>query len=124
MYSDGMGQGTGEEYPRDPTLLIQAPVFDDSKFGSRHILRRDVLWEPESEEDRQYVTPVQMEGPMSVSFNTGKLRHELTEEAIYVTGRWSDLQLMQVGMAGHRVTRVGFPDTLIKVGRAPEPDSD
>ena len=124
MYSENMmGKGLGEEYPRDPTLLIQAPVFDDSKFGSYQTLRENILWVPKSKEEGQYMTSVQMKGPMLVSFNAGQLRHQLDNEGIHVTGKWSDLQLMQVGI-GTKFTKVGFPDTLIESMEPPAPDRD
>ena len=49
-------------------------------------------------------------------FNTGYVGQPGADVNTRATGKWSDLQLMQVGPSRHKVTRVGFPDTLVLVG--------
>lgn len=119
MYSDFAGKGTGEVYPREPTLLIQAPFFE--KFGP------DAPWHPEENplfagglDGKSYaITAPTLHGPLEVSFNTGYVGQPAAGQDTLVTGKWSDLQLMQVGPSGFRVIRAGFPDTLVTTGRAP-----
>lgn len=93
MYSDEAFQGMGDAYPREPTLLIRPPVFGSSRTDSSS------------------------HGPMSVSFNTAYVGQPAAGEGTWVTGKWSELQLMRVDLAGHTVTSVGFPDTLVTLGK-------
>ena len=94
MYSDKELKGMGETYPREPTLLIQPPVIEPFQSSS----------------------PIS--GPMSVSFNTAYVGQPAADEDTWVTGNWSELQLMQTDLLGHTLTTVGFPDTLVTLGRA------
>lgn len=120
MYSENnMGQGLGEEYPRDPTLLIQAPIFDDSKPGWPRRAPEDILLARSLDGKDSQITAGTVQGPMAVSFNTGQLRKLVAGEGVYVTGKWSALQLMRVNMWGRPESVVGFPDTLVTVGKAP-----
>ena len=118
MYSDGVFKGMGETYPRDPTLLIQPPSFVDPRPESPRFTDEDSLVAQNLGGRSYVITAPIMHGPMSVSFNTGYVNQSVAEENTLVTGKWSDLQLMQIGPSGHRITRVGFPDTLITLGRA------
>ena len=118
MYSDGFYKGMGEAYPREPTLLIQPPSFDISGSDSPRYTDKDSLV-AQSLNGRSYViTAPIVHGPMSVSFNTGYVGQPVAGEDTSVTGKWSDLQLIQIGPSGCRITRVGFPDTLITLGKA------
>lgn len=119
MYSDGFGKGMGAEYPRDPTLLLQSPVFDDSKPESPRHTDSDALVAQRLDGKSYVITAPIVHGPVEVSFNTGYVGQSAVGENTVVTGKWSDLQLMQVGPSGHRLTRVGFPDTLVRLGKAP-----
>ena len=119
IYSDGFGQGTGEEYPRDPTLLLQPPVFDDSNPESPRHTDGDSLVAQSLDGKNNVITASTVHGPVEVSFNTGYVGQSAVGENTVVTGKWSELQLMQVGPSGHRLTRVGFPDTLVRTGTAP-----
>lgn len=119
MYSDGFGKGMGEEYPRDPTLLLQPPVFDDSTPESPRRTDSDSLVAQRLDGKSYVITAPIVHGPVEVSFNTGYVGQSAAGENTMVTGKWSDLQLMQVGPSGHRLTRVGFPDTLVRTGTAP-----
>ena len=67
------------------------------------------------------VTAPFMHSPVCVSFNTGYVGEPTAGENKWATGKWSDLRLMQVGFpgSGHKLTVVGFPDTLITAARAP-----
>ena len=116
LYSDGLGRGAGDAYPREPTLLLQSPPFEPS--DSQHV-REDLLWARDRFGGWQNITAPFVHGPVCLSFNTGFVGQPAVGENTRVTGRWSELQLMQVGPAEHQVTRVGFPDTLITVGSAP-----
>lgn len=119
MYSDGFGKGTGEEYPRDPTLLLQPPVFGNPRPASPRGTDGDSLVAQSLDGKRHVITAPIVHGPVQVSFNTGYVGQSAVGEDTVVTGKWSDLQLMQVGLSGHRVTRVGFPDTLMETGQMP-----
>ena len=120
MYSDGWGKGMGEAYPREPTLLIQAPAFEDPGPESIEAHGRRLTLSPKSLDGRSHViTAPIMHGPMSINFNNGYVGQPAAGENTYVTGKWSELQLMQVGRPGHKFTRAGFPDTLITLRRAP-----
>ena len=119
MYSDGHGKGMGEEYPRDPTLLLQPPVFDDSKPESPRHTDGDSLVAQSLDGKSHVITAPIVHGPVEVSFNTGYVGQSAVGEKTVVTGKWSGLQLMQVGFSGRRLTRVGFPDTLVRLGEVP-----
>ena len=119
FYSDGFGKGMGMEYPRDPTILIQAPMLDDAVPESpRHTDGEDLVVQSLDGKNHVITAPI-IHGPVEVSFNTGYVGQSAVGENTVVTGKWSDLQLMRVGPSGHRVTRVGFPDTLVTTGKAP-----
>ena len=124
MYSDGFGKGTGDVYPRDPTLLIQAPIWEDSKPESPRHTSDDSLFARRPDGSNHCITAPIVHGPMLLSFNSAYVGQPADGENTWVTGRWSELQLMQVGFSGHRVTRVGFPDTLTALGKVPAPDPD
>lgn len=119
MYSDFAGKGVGDTYPRDPTLLIQAPFFE--KFGPNAPPYRDEnpLVAQSLDGGSHAITATNMHGPMSVSFNTGYVGKPAVGKNTWATGHWSELQLMQVGPPGFKSIRAGFPDTLITLGRAP-----
>ena len=112
MYSDDALKGMGGAYPRDPTLLIQPPAFHMGT-GLEDI-RKDLLFAQNLEGKGCSITPPFLHGPMSVSFNNGHVGQPVTGEDTRITGKWSELQLMQVGPPGLRTTKVGFPDTLVK----------
>ncbi|MXW20138.1 MAG: hypothetical protein F4Z95_04985 [Gammaproteobacteria bacterium] len=118
MYSDGMLKGMGEAYPREPTLLIQPPVFDDARAESPRGAIEEALFAQSQDGRKHSITAPIMHGPMSISFNTGYLGQPGADENTWATGHWSEMQLMQVGFAGHKITRVGFPDTLVQLARA------
>ncbi len=116
MYSEEMGKGVGEAYPREPTILLQAPDFhleapEQERRGGMPLDREGHSPRP--------VTAPYMHGPVSVSFNTGYVGEPTAAENTWATGKWSDLRLMQVGFpgSGHMLTVAGFPDTLITLGR-------
>lgn len=119
MYSDGWGKGMGEAYPREPTLLIQAPAFEDPGSESSEYRPENPLFAQGRDGSSNFITAPIMHGPMSISFNNGYVGQPAAGENTYVTGKWSELQLMQVGPPEHKFTRAGFPDTLITLGRAP-----
>ena len=119
MYSDGAGKGMGDAYPREPTLLIQAPTFEGARPASSEYTPEDSLLAQSRDGSKKFITPSVMHGPMLVSFNNGYVGQPAAGENTFVTGKWSELQLMQVGFPRHRHTRAGFPDTLITMGRAP-----
>lgn len=114
MYSDFAGKGTGDTYPRDPTLLIQAPVFE--KFGPDAPQRQDEnpLVAQSLDGKMHAITAPILHGPLEVSFNTGYVGKPAVGEDILITGKWSDLQLMQVGPPKFQRIRAGFPDTLVR----------
>jgi len=113
MYSDGLGKGTGEAYPREPTLLIQAHPFDDSRAQSREHTAEDPLFARSQDGSSHMITAPLMHSPMSMSFNNGYVGQPAAGESTFVTGKWSELQLMRVGLPGMRLVRAGFPDTLV-----------
>ena len=116
MYSDEVFKGMGDAYPREPTLLIQPPTDTRSRSSPYRDESRIVA---RSVNGRNYViTAPDLHGPMSISFNTGYVGQPTDDENTVVTGKWSDLRLMQSGGPGF--VRVGFPDTLIELGRPPE----
>ena len=117
MYSDFVGKGMGEEYPREPTLLIQAPAFE--KFGPDvpPYLDENLLFALGRDGKKHAITAPIMQGPLEVSFNTGYVGQPAADEDTLVTGKWSDLQLMRVGPFD--VIKAGFPDTLVTLGRGP-----
>ena len=118
MYSDGVFKGMGGAYPREPTLLIQPPIHEDSGPQSRRNTSKDPLF-AQGLDGRSYsITAPIMHGHMSISFNTGYVGQSGADENTLVTGKWSDLQLMQVGPSRYKTIKVGFPDTLILLGRA------
>ena len=118
VYSDDVFKGMGDAYPRDPTLLIQPPFPQDA--GPVHLgdTPGDLLAADSLDGKSRIITAMTMHGPMSVSFNSGYLGEPAVGDNTWVTGKWSDLQLMQVGSSGHKMTRVGFPDTLIEQRKA------
>ena len=118
MYSDGVFKGMGEAYPREPTLLIQPPVFDDARSASPRDTSKEALFAQSRDGRKRSITAPIMHGPMSISFNTGYVGRPGADENTWATGHWSDMQLMQVGFSGHKITRVGFPDTLVQLARA------
>ena len=113
LYSDGPGKGMGDAYPRDPTLLLQTPPFESE---GPHDKGEGVLFAQDSKGGLRNITAPFVHGPVCLSFNTGFVGRPAAGESTWVTGHWSDLQLLQVG--DFRMTRVGFPDTLITLGRA------
>jgi len=119
MYSDFAGRGAGEYYPREPTLLIQAPIFEE--FGPDAPLHMDEnpLRALDFDGKNHQITAAKLHGPMSVSFNTGYVGEPADGENTWATGDWSELQLMKVGPPGLEQIRAGFPDTLVMKGRAP-----
>ena len=85
-------RGTGEVFPREPTLLIQQPILDR-------------------------VTPF---GPlggrsMGVSFNSAYEGRTLEGETTFLNGRWSELTLLS---AKHGW--VGFPSALYSAEKGPD----
>ncbi|MYE05318.1 MAG: hypothetical protein F4Y00_10150 [Bacteroidetes bacterium SB0662_bin_6] len=118
MYSDGVLKGMGEAYPREPTLLIQPPIFDDARPESPRGAIEEVLFAQSRDGRKHTITAPIMHGPVSISFNTGYVRRPGADENTWATGHWSEMQLMQVGYAGQKITRVGFPDTLVQLARA------
>lgn len=119
MYSDFAGKGTGEVYPREPTLLIQAPIFEEFGPDAPQHWDENPLVAQSRDGKGHAITATNLHGPMSVSFNTGYVGKPAPGENTWATGYWSELQLMQVGPPGHKLVRAGFPDTLVTVGRAP-----
>ena len=120
MYSDGVGKGLGKAYPREPTILLQAPVFhveapEQERRGGMPLDREGYSPMP--------VNAPYMHGPVCMSFNTGYVGEPAAGENTRATGKWSDLRLMQVGFpgSGHMLTVVGFPNTLITVARSGGP---
>ena len=71
MYSDDLGKGMGDAYPREPTLLIQAPLFEDSGADSREYRSEGSLFAQRQDGSRYMITAPVMHGPMSMSFNSG-----------------------------------------------------
>ena len=118
MYSDAVFKGMGDAYPREPTLLIQPPIYEYSGPESRRDMSDYALFAQSLDGRGHSITAPIMHGPMSISFNTGYVGKPGADESSVDTGKWSDLQLMQVGPTGHKFTTVGFPDTLIRLGRA------
>lgn len=119
MYSDGFGKGMGEAYPREPTLLIQAQDFGNPGPESSEDTLEDSLFAQGRDGRSNCITAPIIHGPVSISFNNGYVGQPAAGENSYITGKWSELQLMQVGPPGHKFTRAGFPDTLITLRRAP-----
>lgn len=119
IYSDDVQKGMGEAYPREPTLLIQAPAFEDPGPESPEDTPENSLFAQSLDGRGHCITAPIMHGPMLISFNNGDVDQPAAGENTYVTGKWSELQLMQVGPSGRKLTRAGFPDTLITLGRAP-----
>ncbi|MDE2827723.1 MAG: hypothetical protein OXL40_10530 [Bacteroidota bacterium] len=116
MYSSDPIKGMGEAYPRDPTLLIQPPVYHMGTAPED--VRKDSLFAQDRDGKSCNITPPIMHRPMSVCFNTGYVGQPIAGEDTRITGKWSDLQLMQVGPSGFRIAQVGFPDTLVTLGTA------
>ena len=116
MYSDGIGKGMGDAYPREPTLLLQPPIGEVAGESARHT-DSDSLVVQSSDGKSHLITAPTVHGPISMNFNTGYVGESVADENT-VTGKWSELQLMQVGLPRLRRTRVGFPDTLVTSGRA------
>ena len=117
MYSDGVGKGMGDTYPREPTLLIQPPIQDAGPESIQHTDKDSLVAQSLDGRSHVFAAPI-VHGPMSISFNTGYVGQSVADEDTLVTGKWSELQLMQVGSPGHKITTAGFPDTLIKLERA------
>ena len=112
IYSDNVFKGMGDEYPREPTLLIQ-PSMLKGRSSDPHKDENPLI--AYSLSGKGYgITARDMHGPMTVSFNTGYVGQPAAGQDTLVTGKWSDLQLMQVDHPG--IVRVGFPDTLIRLG--------
>ena len=118
IYSDDVFKGMGEAYPREPTLLIQPPVSEHFRSDSSRYTDENPLVAQSTDGRSHVITAPIIHGPMSVSFNTGYVGQPAADEDTLVTGKWSDLQLMQVGPSGSTVNMIGFPDTLVKSGRA------
>lgn len=121
MYSEDVHKGMGDAYPREPTLLIQPSIHESFTPESDQETDRDVLFAQGQDGRHHAITAMTMHGPMSVSFNTGYVGRYSADKDTKVTGKWSELQLMQVGSSKIKITKVGFPDTLIRLGRAPTP---
>ena len=121
MYSDGLGKGMGNEYPREPTLLIQTPPLMDPGLERHDQRRGDSLIAQGADGKRHVFTARSCTAPCQSSFNNAFVGKPAPGEDTFVTGKWSELQLMQVGTQGHKVTWVGFPDPLMTTG-APPPD--
>lgn len=118
MYSDFVGKGTGGEYPREPTLLIQAPFFEEFGRNAPQYWDENPLLALGLDGKNHAITAPIMHGPLEVSFNTGYVGKPADGENTLVSGKWSELQLMQVGPPGSKRIRAGFPDTLVTLGRA------
>ena len=118
IYSDGLMKGMGDAYPREPTLLIQAPAFEYSGVDTGGYAAVDPLFARRKDGSTDMITAPIMHGPMSISFNSGYVGQPDAGENTRVTGKWSELQLMRVGPSEIKLTRVGFPDTLTTLGGA------
>ena len=123
MYSDGIGKGMGDAYPREPTLLIQAPPFADPERDGRGRTPGDLLVAQGLDGSSHTITAQFTHSPMSISFNNAYVGQPAADETTYATGKWSELQLMRVGPPGHYPTLAGFPDTLVTLGSAPTASS-
>ena len=84
---DGRARGMGPDYPREPTLLIQRPMW--SRF--------------EKADSSVFVGGV----PMGMSFNSGYEGKPVEGEETYLNGKWSELRRINA-----RYGDVGFPDSL------------
>lgn len=116
MYSDDALKGTGRGYPREPTLLIQPPV---GQMGAApELFRKDSLVARNLDGKICVITAPIVHGPMLISFNTGYVGQPVAGEGTKIEGKWSQLQLMQVGPTEISTTQVGFPDTLYTSGSA------
>ena len=97
MYSAGGLKGLGDAYPREPTLLIQPPAFDDTGSKSPESTSKDLLFAQSIDGSNHCITASTVHGPMSISFNTGYVGRPGAGEQTWATGKWSELQLMQAG---------------------------
>ena len=105
----------GDAYPREPTLLLQTPSLEPE--GPQDKLE-GLLLAQDGKGGLRNITAPFVHGPVCLSFNTGYVGQPAEGESTWVTGHWSELQLLQIGPTEFQVTRVGFPDTLITLGRA------
>ena len=117
MYSNFLGKGTGDAYPREPTLLIQSPIYENLGPDAPPRHDENPLFAQSLDGRSHAITAPIVHGPMSVSFNAGYVGKPASGENTFATGQWSELQLMQVGLPGHQRLRAGFPDSLVTVGR-------
>ena len=93
-------RGVGWSYPREPTLLLHAPVM---RYSSPSMGRVEGI-------------PDQL----AVSFNNAYLGRPDDDKDEEVTGHWSELEVtpVQIGKGSH-MNCVGFPRTLVTRGRVP-----
>ena len=107
----------GDAYPREPTLLIQAHTFERPGAEDTSYTPEVPLFALSRNGGIRAITAPAMHGPVCMSFNSGFVGRPADGETTWVTGTWSELQIMQVGFPEMKLTRVGFPDTLITLGR-------
>ena len=91
--------GVGGFYPREPTLLLHAPMLP---FNSPSM-------------DRAVGVPAQL----AVSFNNAYLAPQDEEKDEQVTGQWTKLEVTPVEVGGGHMNWVGFPRPLVTLGRVP-----
>ncbi len=121
IYSEGFARGTGDVYPREPTLLIQEPLLGSS---SRAEEIKGPLFAQDGNGRLHQVSAARLHRPMSLYFNNScvgkpeegkEVESEAGGRVEFATGHWSQLQLMQVGPDEKtQLVSVGFPDTLIR----------
>lgn len=93
VYSQERGlRGTGEIYPREPTILIHPPVFEDLAPPGHFLGGRSMM----------------------VSFNSAYEGKPVEGEDDFLNGKWSELKTVS-----DEYRTVGFQDALYRAGLYP-----